>query len=56
MEQKRIALLEFDKYSTEKMRPEDFSTSPKDLPERCVVAFSRTSVEEIAKKIRGNRH
>ena len=50
MEQKKIALLEFDKNSTEKLRPEDFQTSPKDLPERCVVAFSRTSVEEIAKK------
>ena len=50
MQQKEIALLEFDKNSTEKISPEDFSTTPKDLPERCVVAFSRTSVEEIAKK------
>ncbi len=50
MEQKEIALLEFDKNSVEKMRPNDFPTSPKGLPERCVVAFSHTSVEEIAKK------
>ena len=50
MEQKKIALLEFDKSSTEKMRAEDFPTSPKGLPERCVVAFSHTSVDEIAKK------
>ncbi|MCH5148513.1 MAG: nucleoside phosphorylase [Clostridiales bacterium] len=50
MEQKEIALLEFDKNLTAKMRPDDFSTSPKDLPERCVIAFSHTSVEEIAKK------
>ncbi|MCH5142581.1 MAG: nucleoside phosphorylase [Clostridiales bacterium] len=50
MKQKEIALLEFDKNLTAKMRPEDFSTSPKGLPERCVIAFSHTSVEEIAKK------
>ena len=50
MEQKKIALLEFDEHSTGKMRPEDFSTAPKGLPERCVVAFSHTSVDEIAKK------
>ena len=50
MEQNKIALLEFDKNSTAKLRPEDFSNSTKGLPERCVVAFSRTSVEEIAKK------
>ena len=54
MEQKEIALLEFDKNSTEKMRPDNFPTSPKDLPERCVVAFSHTSVEEIAKKYGAN--
>ena len=50
MEQKKIALLEFDENVTAKMRPENFSTTPKDLPERCVLAFSHTSVEEIAKK------
>lgn len=55
MEQKEIALLEFDKHSTEKIRPEDFSTSPKDLPERCVVAFSHTSVDEIAEKYGATR-
>ena len=50
MEQKKIALLEFDENKTAKMRPEDFSTAPKGLPERCVIAFSHTSVEEIANK------
>ena len=50
MEQKKIALLEFDENVTSKMRPADFPTTPRGLPERCVIAFSRTSVEEIAKK------
>ena len=50
MEQKIIPLLEFDENATAKMCPEDFSTTPKGLPERCVIAFSHTSVEEIAKK------
>ena len=50
MEQKEIALLEFDKNLTAKICPENFPTTPKNLPERCVIAFSRTSVEEIAKK------
>lgn len=50
MEQKKIPLLEFDKTLTEKMRPADFPSMPKNLPERCVIAFSKTSVEEVAKK------
>ena len=48
MEPKEIALLEFDENKTSKMRPEDFAAAPKGLPERCVVAFSHTSVEEVA--------
>ena len=50
MDKKEIALLEFDENSAPKMRPEDFSMAPKGLPERCVLAFSNTSVEAIAKK------
>lgn len=50
MKQKEIALLEFDENVKSKMRPEDFQATPKGLPERCVVAFSHSSVEEIAKK------
>ena len=50
MEEKKIPLLEFDENRTAKMRPENFSSAPKNLPERCVLAFSHTSVEEIAKK------
>ena len=54
MEQKKIPLLEFDENRTEKMRPENFTSVPKGLPERCVLAFSHTSVEEIAKKYGAN--
>lgn len=50
MEQKKIPLFEFDKALTEKIHPADFPTKPRDLPERCVIAFSRTSVEEVAEK------
>ena len=56
MKQQEIALLEFDEKVTAMMSPEDFSASaPKGLPERCVVAFSRTSVEEIAQKYGAQR-
>ena len=50
MTKKEYALLEFDENKTAKLRPEHFPTTPKNLPERCVLAFSCTSVEEIAKK------
>lgn len=50
MKQERIALLEFDEDRFAKFSPNHFSATPKNLPEKCVLAFSRTSVEEIAKK------
>lgn len=50
MKQEEIALLEFDENRAAKVRPEYFDTVPKGLPERCVVAFSKTSVETIARK------
>lgn len=50
MKQQKIPLLEFDENKTAKMSPADFPVTPKNLPSRCVVAFSHTSVEEIAKK------
>lgn len=50
MEQKEIALLEFDENAIAKVRPEHFSSTPKNLPEICVIAFSRGSVEYIAQR------
>lgn len=55
MKQQMIALLEFDENKQGKLSPEDFDTSPKNLPERCVLAFSRSSVEEIAQKYSAKR-
>lgn len=50
MHEKELAILEFDENRTAKMTPADFSVTPKNLPARCVISFSSTSVEEIAKK------
>lgn len=50
MEQKSIPLLEFDGESKVKFTPEHFENTPRNLPERCVMAFSRSSVEAIAEK------
>ena len=50
MKQETIALLEFDKNRISKVMPEHFDTTPKNLPERCVIAFSHTSVLEVAEK------
>ena len=41
MEQKTIPLLEFDMDSEVKFTPEHFETTPRNLPERCVMSFSR---------------
>lgn len=49
MEAKEIPLLEFDE-SEGKALPKHFVSTPKDLPERCVVAFSKSSVAAIAEK------
>ena len=49
MEQKEIPLLEFDEKEG-KARPEHYVNTPKNLPERCVIAFSKSSVNEIAEK------
>lgn len=50
MERKEIPLLEFDETREGKARPEHFVSTPKDLPERCVIAFSKSSVAAIAEK------
>lgn len=50
MEKKNIALLEFDETKTAKFSPQDFSKTPKNLPERCALVFSSASVTEIAEK------
>ena len=50
MEQKTIPLLEFDMDSEVKFTPEHFETTPRNLPERCVMSFSRSSMEAIAEK------
>lgn len=49
MEAKEIPLLEFDEKEG-KARPEHYESTPKNLPERCVIAFSKSSVNEIAEK------
>ena len=49
MEAKEIPLLEFDE-SEGKARPEHYANTPKNLPERCVLGFSKSSVKEIAEK------
>ena len=50
MERMSIPLLEFDGESEVKFTPENFESMPKNLPERCVMAFSRSSVGAIAEK------
>ncbi len=50
MKRESIPLLEFDEQRTEKVRPECFESTPKNLPERCVIAFSKSSVQAIAEK------
>lgn len=49
MERKEIPLLEFDEKEG-KALPEHFASMPNNLPERCVIAFSKTSVQAIAEK------
>ncbi|MDE6667221.1 MAG: nucleoside phosphorylase [Clostridia bacterium] len=49
MEQREIPLLEYDGKEG-KARPEHFVSLPKNLPERCVIAFSKSSVAYIAEK------
>ena len=49
MEAKKIPLLEFDPKDG-KARPEHFVSVPKNLPERCVLGFSKSSVAYIAEK------
>lgn len=48
MEKQQLPLLEFDQTSADKIRPDHFESTPKNLPERCVIAFSATSVETVA--------
>lgn len=55
MKEERIALFEYDENKRAKCTPEHFSTTPKNLPERCVIAFSSTSVGEIAQKYGAER-
>ena len=50
MERREIPLLEFDENREGKVRPEYFESTPKNLPERCVIAFSKSSVQTIAEK------
>ena len=49
MERKDIPLLEFDEKEG-KALPQHYNSVPKNLPERCVIAFSKTSVQAIAEK------
>ena len=49
MEAKELPLLEFDG-SESKTSPEYFASTPKNLPERCVIGFSKSSVNAIAEK------
>ena len=49
MERKEIPLLEFD-FKEGKARPDHYVSTPKNLPERCVLAFSSSSVQAIAEK------
>ncbi|MDE7158595.1 MAG: nucleoside phosphorylase [Clostridiales bacterium] len=49
MKAKEIPLLEFDE-SEGKARPDHYVSTPKNLPERCVLGFSKSSVNAIAEK------
>ncbi|MDE6586539.1 MAG: nucleoside phosphorylase [Clostridia bacterium] len=49
MQKKEIPLMEFDSKEG-KARPEHFDSNTKNLPERCVIAFSKTSVQEKAEE------
>lgn len=49
MEAREIPLLEFDEKEG-KARPDHYVSTPKNLPERCVIAFSKSSVNAIAEK------
>ena len=49
MERKDIPLLEFDE-KVGKALPEHYVSVPRSLPERCVIAFSKTGVKEAAEK------
>lgn len=49
MEQKSLPLLEFDENKLAKAMPDHFNIV-RGIPERCVIAFSQSSVEETAKK------
>lgn len=55
MKRELIPLLEFDGQSTEKINPAHFDSTPKNLPERCVIAFSKSSVAQIAEKYRARQ-
>lgn len=48
VEQQQLPLLEYDTNKVAKMMPEHFVHLPKNLPPKCVLAFSHTSVEKIA--------
>lgn len=50
MQAKEIPLLEFDENREGKARPDHYASTPKNLPERCVIAFSKSSVQTIADK------
>lgn len=49
MDRKELPLFEFDGKEG-KVRPDHFQSTPKNLPERCVIAFSKSSVAAIAEK------
>lgn len=49
MERREIPLLEFDEKEG-KARPDHYVSTPKNLPERCVLGFSKSSVKYIAEK------
>lgn len=49
MDRKELPLFEFDGKEG-KVRPDHYVSTPKNLPERCVIAFSKSSVKAIAEK------
>ena len=49
MQAKETPLFEFDR-KIGKVCPEYFASTPKNLPERCVIGFSKSSVNAIAEK------
>ena len=49
MDRKELPLFEFDGKEG-KVRPDHYVSTPKNLPERCVIAFSKSSVAAIAEK------